>query len=871
MRFGSTIAGGLLTGCGNWSIGDTDAGCRIKLKAGAKVYEFDAAQLQGTKITPGLMWATCQFMVSGSSGSETRTVKVDGIPNAEAQRMLSALDGLVGERLASIITKSSVDLDAWVSRASAALDEGYRRGAATPQAADLLADAAPPSAPATLSWHHIFTHPRIAAARSKAQRWPSFVGSPEWAIACRMWHHTADRLLQQAHWIPKGVVSEVKAAAPSIVALGLSAAERASGNQLAMELLRSIGQHNDAYLAHQKEACREFFRTVEKNPLTEEQIHACVCMDDHVMVVAAAGSGKTSTMVAKTGYVLLQQLAEPGQILLLAFNHDAALELGRRITKQLGDMAGVDAVRSRTFHAFGLDVIGAATGKKPSLAPWVENGQDMAKTAAIIAALSIANPAFKRNWDLFRSVYAHDIGRCGDKPVADAHHAGTRGLRTAHNEIVKSHEERLIADWLFYNGVEYEYERPYEHDTADATHHQYHPDFYYPAIHLYHEHYALDADGNAPRWFEGSYVAGVKWKRELHARFETELFETTSHGLRTGQDMDRLEQELVRRGIKLQFDPDREPVGQTRVNQRDLVRTFRVFQQHVNSNALTHDRLQAALAAQAKDGFGARLALFLALYEQIAAEWERQLHAGGYIDFDDMMIQATEHIQAGRYASPYTIILADEFQDSSRARIRLLKALAAAAPSRAHLCVVGDDWQGINRFAGSDISVMTEFERTFDPATWLTLNTTFRCPQSLCDVSSRFVQANPAQIRKTVTTTNQEQVPAVLARGFESQDAMSQFLGQQLDELRQQTLSGGARPTTGKQVTVLLLGRYRDDSPADLATWQRHHRNDLKITFKTVHGSKGLEADYVFVLNVVAGKRGFPSRIQDDPDLRRNV
>lgn len=214
------------------------------------------------------------------------------------------------------------------------------------------------------------------------------------------------------------------------------------------------------------------------------------------------------------------------------------------------------------------------------------------------------------------------------------------------------------------------------------------------------------------------------------------------------------------------------------------------------------------------------------------------------------------------------LILADEFQDSSRARIRLLKALAAAAPSRAHLCVVGDDWQGINRFAGSDISVMTEFERTFDPATRLTLNTTFRCPQSLCDVSSRFVQANPAQIRKTVTTTNQEQGPAVLARGFESQDAMSQFLGQQLDELRQQTLSGGARPTTGKQVTVLLLGRYRDDSPADLAAWQRHHGNDLKITFKTIHGSKGLEADYVFVLNVVAGKRGFPSRIQDDPALQ---
>ena len=61
-----------------------------------------------------------------------------------------------------------------------------------------------------------------------------------------------------------------------------------------------------------------------------------------------------------------------------------------------------------------------------------------------------------------------------------------------------------------------------------------------------------------------------------------------------------------------------------------------------------------------------------------------------------------------------TIILADEFQDSSRARIRLLKALTKSSPVQTHLCVVGDDWQGINRFAGSDISVMSEFEKVFD-------------------------------------------------------------------------------------------------------------------------------------------------------------
>ena len=96
----------------------------------------------------------------------------------------------------------------------------------------------------------------------------------------------------------------------------------------------------------------------------------------------------------------------------------------------------------------------------------------------------------------------------------------------------------------------------------------------------------------------------------------------------------------------------------------------------------------------------------------------------------------------------------------------LLKALASNPDVPTHLCVVGDDWQGINRFAGSDISVMTEFEKTFDFATRLTLNTTFRCPQHLCDVSSQFIQANPAQIKKKVNTTNPLTKTPMLAYGF---------------------------------------------------------------------------------------------------------
>jgi DNA helicase IV len=233
-----------------------------------------------------------------------------------------------------------------------------------------------------------------------------------------------------------------------------------------------------------------------------------------------------------------------------------------------------------------------------------------------------------------------------------------------------------------------------------------------------------------------------------------------------------------------------------------------------------------------------------------------------------MLIQAADLTEGKRYRSPFTVILADEFQDSSRARIRLLKALTANRDSPTHLCVVGDDWQGINRFAGSDISVMTEFDQVFEHSTRLTLNTTFRCPQHLCDVSSKFIQANPVQIKKSVKTTNTLSKTPMQAFGFNTIEAIPDFLGQQLSEMAGYIRAGKLVPLIGSRVSVMLLGRYHSDKPAALDAWAAQFRDVLDIAYKTAHGSKGLEAEYVFVLNVVEGTKGFPSQIQDDPALQ---
>ncbi|EMT5437092.1 UvrD-helicase domain-containing protein [Stenotrophomonas maltophilia] len=692
----------------------------------------------------------------------------------------------------------------------------------------------------------------------------------EFQEAHRQWIGRVSGALGVGRWIPNGSVGRLLAKYPA-PKHARKTWKQAVGESTPEETLRlQFYKLNAQHLARQKIARKDFFATVEKNPLTDEQIHACVCMDDAVMVVAAAGSGKTSTMVAKTGYALHEGLAAPEQILLLAFNRATADEVGQRIAEQLKGVPQVEKVRSNTFHAFGIDVIAKATGKKPSLAPWVDPsnpGADVREVGDIIRMLSEQDKAFKRDWDLFRTVYARDVGKWGQPDEPEAYANGVRGFRTARGEVVKSKEERTIADWLFYNGVNYEYERPYEHETADHQHRQYFPDFYYPDAKLYHEHFALNWKGQAPKHFQ-DYLSGVRWKRELHARMGTPLFETTSHGLLTGDAIPALEQALIERGVQPAFDPSKEVTGLPPVHEQDLARSFRVFQQHVKNNGLTHQDLLAALKAQSKDGFGARLRMYLSIYERIAAEWEKRLQRGNFIDFEDMLILAAGHVESGAYKSPYTLILADEFQDSSRARIRLLKALSNQSDPPAHLCVVGDDWQGINRFAGSDITVMTEFEKTFDNATRLSLSTTFRCPQDLCDVSSQFVQANPAQIKKKVKTTNPLTKTPMLAYGFANQDSIAGYVEKQLGHMHQLAVEGKVTPAKGAHITVMLLGRYRDDKPTALESWQRRFGDKLKIEFRTAHGSKGLEAEYVFVLNVVEGTRGFPSQIQDDPALQ---
>lgn len=617
-------------------------------------------------------------------------------------------------------------------------------------------------------------------------------------------------------------------------------------------------RRNEAHQARERVASRALLDRVESRPLTDEQARAVICFDNRVQVVAAAGSGKTSTMVAKAAYAIERGLVAPERIVMLAFNKDAATELQARADRAFQRL-GLDQVRmeARTFHALGRQIIAQATGQMPQVPGWaVDATQGFHRLAEIIDQLKDRSLHFRTQWDMFRLVFGRDLPVIGGSLDAEEWDKDGQGyVRTLQGERVRSIEECVIADWLFYNGVAYTYTRRDAFDAGTDAYRQYRSDFYYPGVALYHDHLTP----------EGHDLAPAPRRGEPGARDGIARIETTPLQLRTGELFVRLGEALSHRGIELDPNPDRElpEGGATPMPDSELIGLVRTFISHAKSNALQVEDMVERLRRLPDDHFKHRYRLFLELIIPILDGWDDALVAEGGIDFEDMLNQAAEHLELGRYVAPFDLVMADEFQDASRARARLCRALVQA-PGK-HLFAVGDDWQSINRFAGADVSVMTGFVDWFGQGQVLKLEQTFRCPQALCDVSSAFVSRNPAQIPKEVHSVTPAYGAVLQAFQVASRDRLAGAVEQYLERLHQQLLSGQAPPGRDGKVTVFVLGRYNADRVMLPATWRARHGQHMDVSFLTTHRAKGAEADYVILPGML--DRRFPNTRADDPVL----
>ncbi len=641
-------------------------------------------------------------------------------------------------------------------------------------------------------------------------------------------------------------------------------------------------QHNKQFVESELENNKLYFdHVLGKYPLDPQQRDSIVKLEDNCLVIASAGSGKTSTIVGKAKYLVEKQHVDPTKILLLTYTRKAANELSERMQ--------IQGLNSGTFHSLAYHIIAELTGQAPSIC-----GADLPLN--VFRKLIIENNDFVHAIDNYVINIQSLMKLEHEYQDAFSYYEDRKkyGIQALFPDVdgklvfTRSEEEKRICSILTQLGVMFRYEKDYPINTRTPDRRQYKPDFtiYYKDVHdqwqqIYLEHFAIDRNGQTPHWFgEGTsggyqaanrkYIEGIQWKRQLHSHYGTVLIETTSADFHDGSVESKLIEQLTRYGVPIKRRTDKELyemlVQRNRQMEKTVFTLLLSFITLMKANEKTIDGLLKSLEPQPghlQPAYASRNRYILTeVVKPFYEAYESQLAKNYEIDFTDAIIRATALCREGLWKQ-YDYILVDEFQDISVDRYKLLQALRSEKP-RTKLYCVGDDWQSIFRFAGSDMALFYDFEKYFGYTEQCKIETTYRFHQPLIDMSSAFVIKNSAQTEKTIKAPKDDDKRTYL--NFVNHELSDDGVLKKVEEIVS---------SLPKDETILLLGRYNYDALSLGFKGQIDHRdNRIKVTiagrdlfFMSVHSAKGLEADNVILINCNQGANGFPSLIEDDPIL----
>ncbi len=618
--------------------------------------------------------------------------------------------------------------------------------------------------------------------------------------------------------------------------------------------------NNEHFVQNELSRCAQYFDTVLAYPLDAQQREAVVSLEDNVLVISSAGSGKTMTTVGKVRYLIDVQHVPAEKILLVTFTRKAAESLSERL--------GEKNLKCRTFHKLALDIIGEATGEKPTITP-----QDF--SLQVYHYLFENNAAFKAAIAdyIIRSRYTmrdqFEYSSMQDYMMDRQKHGIQAFFRDMDGRPVfcKSDEESQICDFLGSRGIKFRYEEKYEVSTVDAEYRQYCPDF---SIYIdtpggqlkrvYLEHFAINENGRCPSFFseedEIKYKQGITWKRQLHKQHGTILLETSSAGFHRGDVFQNLGKQLQELGAVFSKATHEKVSRELQRQEENILGMLTAF------NFLLKSRDRTIEDVRREVDYGPDAVTLKDIVVPFVDEYERMEKGNKVIDFTDAIIRATMLCNNG-HRPDYDYILVDEFQDISMDRYRFLESLRRKAPLTKLFCV-GDDWQSIYRFAGSDMALFKSFEKFFGYTKKCLMETTYRFGEPAIADSSRFILANPEQAIKNVHSFREDAETKLDFLATEGRDGVIEavkFIADQIPADKE----------------VLLLGRYGFDVNIFKNTeLEAHEGKDgiyisygrRRINFMTVHQSKGLECDYIIMLNCNGGTTGFPSQISDSPVLK---
>lgn len=301
---------------------------------------------------------------------------------------------------------------------------------------------------------------------------------------------------------------------------------------------------------------------------------------------------------------------------------------------------------------------------------------------------------------------------------------------------------------------------------------------------------------------------------------------------------------------------------------QSLIENAQTIIQHMRQNNIDVDGMRALNERRGGKHVG-RNREMLQLVEPLYNAYLDNFRTTQGIDFPGMIIDAIRCVRRNDYRHPYKYVLIDEYQDMSRPRYELIRALREQSDFT--LFCVGDDWQSIYRFAGSDIHLILDFAdiwRDWGPTRMFQITTTRRFRQSLIEASGKFVMQDGNLYVKHLHNPSDKKDYSLKALGGATQEERFNAIVEQLRKLP-------------KAASVLMLGRYRSDlnlllrnDRDGLLQIDEHtggivflEKPEMDITFMTAHKSKGLQRDFAFLLCCSGGLKGFPSAIPEEPLL----
>lgn len=608
------------------------------------------------------------------------------------------------------------------------------------------------------------------------------------------------------------------------------------------------------------------------NNLNDKQREAVVSEDKRLLVLAGAGSGKTKTLLQKLIFLIEEKGVSPSNILAITFTKNATNEMidrliisadttkkyenilvDKRMSKldkdkerfiQQKKYKWIDGLTVRTFHSFCYSIlrnygVNEFDNKFRIIGNDKRDEEDeLSKHVAPETVFEVVHKLLIEqceDTDYLLQLKRYILDYIIDKIHLENYQKKIipkdgKYFTTLDGTKVRSKSEQFIADWFYRHSIKYEYE-----PLLNVKDFVFHPDFYIPEANLYIEHVSDKSYSTKDKeeQFQKGNLLLVKTFESMTK--DSALFNHTLDNIiknRLPSDYHK----TVSITYKEEFNGYHEDV-------KDFVtQIIRIIDMIKVENLGLKVVLEHARQDQHE-----RVRNFYELSIPIVDKYIQYCTNKSYLDFNDLISRSTSLFQnysdiSNKYKSKYQYILVDEFQDVNNLQVELIKLLLT---EQTQLFCVGDDWQSIYGFRGSNVSYIIDFENYFPNSKVVKLNLNYRSTQNIVGASNEVISHNKFKVEKDIQASKKSEHKIVVYAG-NSEEENIQFCFDKVSELLVDGLTN--------EDILFLYRRNKMYSPY----FFRFKNEGIKVQSKTIHSAKGLEAKVVFILGLTEGHGGFP-------------